>query len=258
MFARIFQGFKKALLFALCGVFFAINIQAEEIKVLGAASLKYVLDEIKNDFLKDRKSDKIEITYLSSGKAYAQIKNGLPAHLFVAADVSYPAKLYEEKLTPEKEVIYARGKLVLWSNNADFKITDLKDILNPKITHIALPNPKVVPFGRAAIEVLESTKLLDRIKDKFVVGESIGAATTYVESKNAEVGFSALSMLGEGGIHTDTMSYVSIDEKLHKPIDQALVLLKEGANSKLARDFRDYILSKKAKEKFIKFGYSVE
>lgn len=252
------SGIKKAIIVGICGAIFSLSAQAEEIKVLAAASLKYVLEEIKTDFLENKKGDKIEISYISSGKAYAQIKNGSPTHLFVAADVSYPAKLYEEKLAPSKEEIYAKGKLVLWSNNENFKIKEFSDILNPKITHIAIPNPKVAPYGRASMEALEATKMLEKVQAEFVTGESIGAATTYVESKNAEVGFTALSMLGDSGINTSTMSYVAIDEKLYKPIEQALVITNYGKDSKLAKDFKDYILSKNAKEKFVKFGYSVE
>ncbi|WP_299545844.1 molybdate ABC transporter substrate-binding protein [uncultured Helicobacter sp.] len=249
---------KKVIVVGICGAIFSLSAQAEEIKVLAAASLKYVLEEIKTDFLANKKGDKIEISYISSGKAYAQIKNGSPTHLFVAADVSYPAKLYEEKLAPSKEEIYAKGKLVLWSNDENFKIKEFNDILNDKITHIAIPNPKVAPYGRASVEALEATKMLQKVQEKFVTGESIGAATTYVESKNAEVGFTALSMLGESGINTPTMSFVAIDEKFYKPIEQALVITNYGKDSKLAKDFKEYILSKNAKEKFIKFGYSVE
>ena len=249
---------KKVLVASVVSALLSLSAQAEDIKVLGAASLKYVLEEIKSDFLKDKPEDKIEISYISSGKAYAQIKNGAPVHLFVAADVGYPAKLYEEKLAPNKEEIYVKGKLVLWSNDANFKIQEFKDILNPKITHIAIPNPKVAPYGRASVEALSTTKMLTQVESKFVTGESIGAATTYVESKNAEVGFTALSMLGESGINTPTMSYVAIDESLYKPINQALIVPNYGKDSKLASDFKAYILSDKAKEKFLKFGYSVE
>lgn len=254
----MFKNVKKGLLISLASVICATSASAEEIRVLAAASLKYVLEEIKTDFLKDKKGDSIEIAYISSGKAYAQIKNGAPVSLFVSADVSYPAKLYSEKLAPQKEQIYAKGKLVLWSNNKDFKITKFEDILNPKITHISIPNPKVAPYGRASVESLEKTKMLKKVESKFVMGESIGAATTYVESKNAQVGFTALSMLGDSGINTPTMSFVAIDEKLYNPIEQALVITNYGKDSKLTKDFKEYILGENAKKAFVKFGYSVE
>lgn len=235
-----------------------LNLYAEEIRVLGAASLKYVLEDIKNDFLKDRTKDKIEISYMSSGKAYAQIANGAPVDLFVSADTKYPARLFENKLAPQKEEIYANGKLVLWSNNEKFKITKIEDILDSNIQHIAIPNPKVAPYGKASIEALRSKKLLDKIQDKLVQGESIGAATTYVETKNADIGFTALSMLGENGINSQTMSFITIEESLYEPISQALILTNKGEKSKLAQEFKEYILGPNAKIKFKKFGYSVE
>lgn len=252
------KGLKKVTFMGallLLGSHFA---NAEQIRVLGAASLKYVLEDIKNDFLKNRPNDSIEISYISSGKAYSQIKNGAPVHLFVAADVSYPAKLYTEKLAPQKEEIYAKGKLVLWSNDVNFKLQKFEDILNDKIKHISVPNPKVAPYGRASMEALEATNMLKKVESKFVLGESIGSATTYVESKSAEVGFTALSMLGVGGINTPTMSFVAIPENLYKPILQALIIPNYGKDSKLANEFKTYILGKEAKAKFIQFGYSVE
>ena len=90
--------------------------------------------------------------------------------------------------------------------------------------------------------------MLEKVQEKFVIGESIGGATTYVESKNAEVGFTALSMLGKNGIDTPTMSFVAIDEKLYKPIEQALIITNYGKDSKLAQEFKDYILGQKGKE----------
>lgn len=249
---------KKLTISVIAGICLSINANAEDIRVLGAASLKYVLEDIKNDFLKNRPNDKIEISYISSGKAFAQIQNGAPVHLFVSADTDYPAKLFKENLAPNKEEVYAKGKLVLWSNNKSFKITKFEDILNKNIKHISIPNPKLAPYGKASMEALESTNMLKDVKDKFVTGESIGVATTYVESNNAEVGFTALSMLGEGGINTPAMSFVAIDEKIYKQIEQALIIPNFGKDSKLANEFKDYILSKDAKEKFIKFGYSVE
>ena len=65
-------------------------------------------------------------------------------------------------------------------------------------------------------------------------------------------------MLGDNGIHSDTMSYIAIDERLYKPIEQALIITNYGKDSKLAHEFKAYLLSKEAKEQWLKFGYSVE
>lgn len=249
---------KIVCVMAFSAVFNAVAF-AEEIKVLGAASLRFVLEEIKSEFLKNRPNDKIDISYISSGKAYAQIENGAPVHLFIAADTSYPKKLYEKNLAKQKERVYARGALVLWSNNKNFKLKNFEDILNEKIKNIALPNPKVAPYGRAAIQAMEKKGYLKKLESKFALGDSIGQATSLAETNAAEVGFSALSMLDYNnhgsGIKSKEMSFVIIDSSLYEPIDQALIIPKHGENSKLAKDFADYIFSPFAKSTFEKFGY---
>lgn len=227
---------------------------AEEINVLAAASLKYVLEDIKKEFLKTHKKDKIQVSYISSGKAFAQIQNGLPTHLFIAADTSYPQKLYDAKLASDKPKNYAKGKLVLFSINSAFDAKSPDVLKNDNLRDIAIPNPKVAPYGRAAEEYLKSQKLHKKLSSKLRVGESIGQATTYVLQGSSEVGFSALSMVIKD--KTPNLTYTILDESTYKPINQALVIPSHGADSKLTSDFVSYILeSKKAQEIFKAYGY---
>lgn len=232
-----------------------VNLNAEEIMVLAAASLKYVLEDIKSEFLQDRKNDKIEVSYIASGKAYNQIKNGAPAHFFIAADVSYPQKVYDDKFAGSEVVNYVKGKLVLFTTNETLKkgvkLDSINDLLDSNTKHIALPNPKLAPYGVAGEEALQNLKLYDKLKDKIVLGESIGQATSYVKSGSSEVGFTALSMV----IKDKDVKYVVIDDKAYSPILQAMVITKHGKDSKLAKDFRDYILSPKAQAIFANYGY---
>ncbi|TLD80235.1 molybdate ABC transporter substrate-binding protein [Helicobacter sp. MIT 05-5293] len=227
---------------------------AEEINILAAASLKYVLEDIKKEYLKTHKKDKIQVSYISSGKAYAQIENGSPTHLFIAADTSYPQKVYEKKLSSQKPVNYAKGKLVLFSANADFKANTIDVLTNEKITHIAIPNPKVAPYGRAAEEFLKSQKLDKKLKNKLSVGDSIGQATSYVLQGASEIGFSALSMVIKDK-KTPNLTYTLIDEKTYKPINQALIIPEYGKDSQLAKDFAAFLLESKAQAIFKDYGY---
>lgn len=245
---------KKILSVCALSAFMCVNAMAEQINVLAAASLKYVLEDIKSEFLKTHKKDKIEVSYISSGKAYAQIQNGAPAHLFIAADVSYPQKLYDEKLAQNKPSNYAKGKLVLFSANADFKADNIEILKNDKIKHIAIPNPKLAPYGRAAEEFLQSQKLDKKLKSKLSVGDSIGQATSYVLQGASEIGFSALSMVIKD--KTPNLTYTLIDENTYKPINQALIIPNHGKDSKLTQEFVEYILtSKVAKKIFQEYGY---
>lgn len=241
---------KGIIIVAFIALFMRLN--AEDIMVLAAASLKYVLEDIKVEFLKDRKNDNININYIASGKAYNQIVNGSPAHFFIAADTSYPQKLFDAKATDDTPTNYAKGKLILFSIDKNIKIDSLNVLESDKVKHIALPNPKLAPYGVAAMQAMESAKIYKTIKDKIVLGESIGQATQYAKSGNSEIGFSALSMV----IKDKEANYLVIDENTYSPILQAMILTKNGKDSKLANDFKNFILEGKAQEIFESYGYS--
>lgn len=239
----------KKIVFAL---FLTLGfVSAEEIMVLAAASLKFVLEDIKAEFLKDRAKDKIEISYIASGKAYNQIVHGSPAHFFIAADTSYPQKLYDEKKTSDKPQNYVKGKLVLVSYDKSLKLTSLEALKDSKITKIALPNPKLAPYGVAGEESLKKSNLYDTIKHKIVLGESIGQAYQYIKTGASEAGFNALSMV----IKDDKANYLIVDSTLYTPILQAMIITQNGSDSTLTKEFRDYILSPKAQEIFASYGY---
>lgn len=241
---------KKSLAVLLCLALF-VNLKAEEIMVLAAASLKYVLEDIKTEFLKTRPNDKIDVSYIASGKAYQQILNGSPAHLFIAADTSYPQKLFENKGTPEAPTNYVKGKLVLVSKDKTLKLDGLAVLTNKNIKTIALPNPKLAPYGVAAQQALEKAKLWDAVQPKIVLGESIGQATQYVKTGASDVGFNALSV----AIKDAELQYFLVDEKTYEPILQAMVTTNHGKDSVLAKDFRAYILGEKAQKIFAEYGY---
>lgn len=244
----------KVLHICMFSMIFCTSAISEEINVLAAASLKYALEDIKSAYLKTHKNDKIHISYISSGKAYAQIQNGAPAHLFIAADVSYPQKLYDKKLAPLPPINYAKGKLVLFSANAAFKVKSIDILQNTNITHIAIPNSKLAPYGRAAEEFLKSQKLDKKLKNKLSTGDSIGQTTTYVLTGASEIGFSALSMVIKD--KTPHLTYILIDEGTYKPINQALIIPLFGKDSQLAKDFAKYIIHSQVAQKILKeYGY---
>lgn len=228
-----------------------VSLNAEEIMVLAAASLKFALEDIKTEFLKDRKNDNININYIASGKAYNQIVNGAPAQLFIAADTQYPQKLYDSSNAASKPISYAKGKLVIFSTNKNLTLNSIQDLKNSNIKHIALPNPKLAPYGVAGEEALKNANIYKDVESKIVLGESIAQAYQYTKSGASEAGFNALSMV----IKDKDVKYIDVNDKLYKPILQAMVITKYGANSKLAKDFEDFILSPKAQAIFASYGY---
>ncbi len=134
-----------------------------------------------------------------------------------------PKKLYDEKITPFKEEAYTKGVLVLWSEN--LKIDSLEILKDPKIKRIAMANPKLAPYGKASMEVLDHLKLTPSLKSKIVYGASISQAHQFVATKNAQIGFGALSLIDK---KDKNLSYFIIDKALYSPIEQALIATKMG------------------------------
>ena len=236
---------KKFFVFLLLCV--GISLHAESINVLAAANLSKALEEVKQAYLKEHPQDSINITFISSGKAYAQIKNQAPIDLFVSADTSYPQKLHDDGLSTEP-IVYAQGVLVLWSK--DQKIENLNSLLDDAIANIALPNPDLAPYGRAGLEALEQAKLVAKLTPKLRQATSVAQAHQWVESKNSQAGFGALSLIDP---EDKQASVWIVDSSLYSPIKQALTLTNQGKDKKLARDFAQFILN--SQEILKKYGY---
>ncbi|GAB0021552.1 molybdate ABC transporter substrate-binding protein [Helicobacter pylori] len=231
--------------FAFLIVFFSSALLAQDLKIAAAANLTHALKALVKEFQKEHPKDAISISFNSSGKLYAQIIQNTPFDLFISADITRPKKLYDEKITPFKEEAYAKGVLVLWSEN--LKIDSLEILKDPKIKRIAMANPKLAPYGKASMEVLDHLKLTSSLKSKIVYGASISQAHQFVATKNAQIGFGALSLIDK---KDKNLSYFIIDKALYNPIEQALITTKNGANNPLAKVFKDFLFSPKTRAIF--------
>ncbi|GAA7077615.1 hypothetical protein VN0426_06510 [Helicobacter pylori] len=142
----------------------------------------------------------------------------------------------------------------MWSEN--LKIDSLEILKDPKIKRIAMANPKLAPYGKASMEVLDHLKLTSSLKSKIVYGASISQAHQFVATKNAQIGFGALSLIDK---KDKNLSYfIIIDKAIYSPIEQALITTKNGANNPLAKVFKDFLFSPKARAIFKEYGYIVD
>lgn len=235
----------------VCSALLVLGLWGGELRILAAANLKNVLEEIKQEFLKSYPDESIIITYLSSGKAYAQIKNGFEADLFFSADSKKPQMLFDEGMALLEPRVYALGKLVLCAMGNVNISTPYVLKSSEKIKHIAIANPKLAPYGEAGVEYLKRAKLYESVQDKLVYGDSIGQALNFVRSGNAEVGLNALSLV----INDSKMSYLILDPALYSPIKQSFIILKKSKNQALSRAFSRFVLSNDGQGIFLKYGY---
>lgn len=229
---------------------------SEKIIVATAANVQYVMKELKTEFEKETGKE-IQIVVSSSGKLTAQIREGAPFDIFVSADTKYPEEIFNKGGSDEKPKIYAYGTLALWSLSIPKNELNLKVLTTDKVKKIAVPNPKMAPYGEAAEQALQKENLLEPLKSKIVYGESIAQAAQYITTGSVEAGFTALSVIlapemkGKG-------QYTIIDSTSYKPIAQAALLLRHSDNSpkkETSQKFYDFLFSKKAKAIFKKYGY---
>lgn len=171
------------------------------------------------------------VTLGSTGKLYAQIRNGAPFDMLLAADTTTPEKLEAQGLAqPGNRFTYAVGKLVLWSANAS-RVDDQGQVLrDPALGKVAVANPKTAPYGAAAFQVLDALGLRANLTPKLVQGESIGQTFTFVATGNADVGLVAMSQVMAGGQLRSGSAWV-VPPKLYAPIRQDAVVLKASANN---------------------------
>lgn len=237
--------------FALTGSVFA---QVATIAV--AANMKDAFAEIAAEFKSTGKPE-MRVVYGSSGNFAAQIMNGAPFSLFIAADEQFPLELFKNGKTVDDGSVYAIGKLVIITKTSSgIYLSDSKsDIAKAigKANKVAIAKPEIAPYGRAAVQYLKAEGLWDLAKDKLVYADNIGSATTYVASGAADLGFTAFSLAKSPELLRQT-SYVAVDTKMYEPIKQRMVLIK-GAPQE-AQDLYRFMQGPEAKSILQKYGYS--
>ncbi|MBL0092630.1 MAG: molybdate ABC transporter substrate-binding protein [Piscinibacter sp.] len=199
----------------------------------------------------------LKISAGATGKFYTQIISGAPFEVLIAADDETPKRLAAEgHAVAGTNFTYAIGKLVLWSARPGFVDHQGAVLASDKVKHVAIANPKVAPYGAAAMEVIKARGLSDAVTPKLVTAESIAQAYQFVATGNAEIGFVALSQVAVPGRPTPG-SYWAVPANLYGEIRQDAVLLKAGADNPAAKALLDYLKSDAAKKLIREFGYGL-
>jgi molybdate transport system substrate-binding protein len=225
----------------------------QELTIAAAANVNDLLGEAAKGF--ERKEEvKVTIAAGSTGYLAAQIEHGAPFDLFISADVQTVDRLISEgKLEGQTKRIYARGQLVLWQPaDAPTEISQLTDLAKPGFKKIAMANPDLAPYGRAALETLNNAGLIEKVKDKLVYGENVGQAKQYAETGNAQAVFISKSLARSGQGRA-----IAVDGRLHRPIDQALAVITSSRHQSEARRFIEYLASSEGVKLLQEYGYQV-
>ncbi len=227
-------------------------------KLAVAANMSYAITPLIAAFQQEHPDAKISYVVGSSGKLAAQIMHGAPYDLYFSANMTYPQRLYDAKMTVTKPVVYAKGALaILSSEQRDFS-KGISVLGEPSIEKITVANPLTAPYGTAAVEALKHAGLYDVLKEKFVYGESIAQTITYA-TKAADIGIIAAPALYAPQMkhYKEGVHWIKVAPSLYRPIDQGMVLLKHAKEDKNAKAFWDFMRSDKAKAILTSYGYSL-
>ena len=240
-----------SLFFIVLG-FSCQSSKPNKLRIATASSLNLVMRELANEYSKESNLA-CELIIGSSGKLAAQIMEGAPYDLFIAANMEYPQRVYEKGLSFKPKVAMI-GKLVLWSAS-EVRMPSIDSLQYLKIKHIAIANPKIAPFGAVSLEALKKKEIFELIEEKLIYGESIAQVNQFILSESVEVGFTALSSV------LSTKSKIKgfwqeVDEKLYSSLEHgAVVLVNNRGMDSSAIGFLNFLKSKKGNQILVEYGY---
>ena len=223
-----------------------------ELLVAAAADLAPAFAELGRSFAQET-GIKVVFSFGSTGMLARQIEQGAPVDLFAAANVAYIEGLERQGLIiPETKTLYARGRITLWTRSAGgLRLERIEDLARPEIRRIAIANPEHAPYGLAAREALQAAGLWETVRAKLVFGENVRQALQYAESGNADAAIIALSL----SVSSDGQ-WTLVPEELHRPLDQALAVIRGARHEQAARRFAAYINSAPGRAIMQRYGFS--
>ena len=229
------------------------------LNVAAAASLRPVMAELGRAFEDATPSARVRVTFGASGTLVAQIRNGAPFDVFLSADRDFPRRLAEERLGGP-EVVYAIGRLVVWApagspHGAALERSGLAGLASPAVRRIAIANPAVAPFGRAAIAALRAAGILDAVRGRLVLGESVSQAAQFAESGAADAAILPASVAAEPALATGRA--FPIPPALHAGLEQSAVVLARAKEPELARAFLALVVGPRGRDILVRHRHEV-
>ncbi|MFA6232857.1 MAG: molybdate ABC transporter substrate-binding protein [Bacteroidota bacterium] len=223
----------------------------DEIRVAVASNFSIAMTAVAKRY-EAMSGHKVILMFGSTGKHYAQIRNGAALDAFFSADAERPTLLERDHIAvPGSRFTYAVGKIILWSPKKDYVDSEGRVLAERKFRHLAIANPKLAPYGKAAQQVLQARGLWDALGKRLVRGEDVGQTFQFVRSGSAELGFIALSQVKRPG-RAVAGSWWDVPQSLYSPIEQQAVLLNKRD---AARGFMAFVRSEEARKIIRNYGY---
>lgn len=247
---------KLALFAGLVGIAAGTaNVRAEQVTVAVAANFRAAMESLEPTFAETTGHDLVIVSG-STGQLYAQIVNGAPFDVLLAADHERPEKLASEgRGIPETLFTYAIGRLALWSADEDRIGPDsLSHLGEADFRWLAIAEPELAPYGRAAREVLEGLGIWETMQSRLVRGQNVAQAFAMVETGNADLGLVALS---QALAYDRPASYLAVPATAHATIRQDAIVLVGARNNPAAFALLEFLQAPESARIIEQFGYAV-
>ena len=219
--------------------------------VSAASDLTPAFEEVGKLFTSDT-GIKVTFNFGSTGQLTQQIEQGAPVDLLAAANVSFVEELERQNLIlPDTKTLYAQGRITLWTrSDSSLQLDRIEDVAKPEVRRIAIANPEHAPYGDAARQALESAGIWDRVSSRLVFGENVSQTLQYAETGNVDVAIVALSLsVSSKG------RWVLVSDQLHKPLNQAMAVIRSTRHEAEARRFASFVNSAQGRPIMRKYGF---
>ncbi|HEX8749434.1 MAG TPA: molybdate ABC transporter substrate-binding protein [Pyrinomonadaceae bacterium] len=250
---KLCAGFAMAaLLLAACGSSeMSDETNPKVLYVAAAADLTPAFEEIGRNF-EQATGIRVVYNFGSTGMLAKQIENGAPVDVFAAANVEFIDGLEQKGLIiPDSKALYARGRITIWlKRESALRIERLEDLARPEVERVAIANPEHAPYGVAAREALQAARVWDVVQPKCVFGENVRQTLQYAESGNVSASIVALSLSVQSNGR-----WILVPEELHKPLDQALAVMKRTRREQQARQFVAFINGEQGRPVMRRYGF---
>lgn len=242
-----------ALAASLAGCSRGAHDSSKALRVAAAADLAAAFGDVAVAFEK-KTGTKPTYSFGSTGLLAKQIEQGGPFDVFAAANVSFVDQVVKSGACDgATKSLYARGRIVVWTSGKSTVAapTSIADLEDARFSKVAIANPEHAPYGKAAEQAFQHAGVLDAVRPKLVLGENVQQTLQFAQTGNVDAAVVALSL----AIVTKDGVYVPVDESFHAPIDQAMVVCKNGGSADLGRQFTDFVGGAEGRAIMKRYGF---
>jgi molybdate transport system substrate-binding protein len=228
-----------------------------EITISAAISLKDAFEDIGKTFKEKNPGTKLLFNFGGSGDLARQIEAGAPVDVFASAAQKDMDDLdQKDRIIKETRKDFARNRLVLIiPMKSSIPLSSFNDLRRKEFQKIAIGNPKTVPAGRYAEDVIRYFNLWDGIKDRLIFAENVRQVLDYVARGEVDAG---LVYSTDAMVRSKEVRFVAeAPEQSHHPVIYPIAVIKGSKNEALARKFIDVVTSGEGEKIFKKYGFRV-